>query len=248
MNKRIIASLDHRYSSRSLGAIILLTLGIIGITTLSIIASVNSFNLSRLFETPLNFKVLPYFIPSLMVCAFLIIGLILLVFHFKKQKTINTLLKTGTRAEASIISSIQDFSVTMNKVPRRIVKFKIKSGQIFTFKAFDYGLVPHLTENKVVPIYYNEKGDMFPDPNHFNDLLKEETTHTSSESFETQFAEKCMSQGDEHFKNENYAGALMAYEMGYEKESSEKVIRKIAEAHEKLGNTEEAKAFLKNLD
>ena len=40
----------------------------------------------------------------------------------------------------------------------------------------------------------------------------------------------------------------MAYEMGYEKESSEKVIRKIAEAHEKLGNTEEAKAFLKNLD
>ncbi|PHR49085.1 MAG: hypothetical protein COA32_03285 [Fluviicola sp.] len=248
MNKRIIASLDHRYSSRSLGAIILLTLGVIGITTLSIVASVNNFDVSKVFNNPLHFEVLPYFIPSLMVGAFLFIGLIVLLFHFKKQKAINTLLKKGKRAEASIISSIQDFSVTTNNVPRRIIKFKIKSGQIFTFKAFDYGLVPHLTENKVVPIYYNEKGDMFPDPNHFNDLLKEDITHTNTSSFESQFAEKCLSQGDEHFKNENFGGALMAYEMAYEKETSEKVIRKIAEAHEKLGNSEEAKAFLRKLD
>lgn len=82
----------------------------------------------------------------------------------------------------------------------------------------------------------------------FNDLLKDDTSQINTSSFESQFAEKCISNGDSHFKNKNYAGALMAYEMAYEKETSEKVIRKIAEAHEKLGNSEEAKAFLRKLD
>lgn len=161
MNKRVIASLDHTYSSRKLGATILFTLGILGLVIIISIADFNNFNIYNVFKDPLHHETIPYFIPSLVICIFLLLGLILMFFHLKKRSVINTLLKTGTRAEASIISSIQDFSVTTNKVPRRIVKFKTDTGQIFTFKAFDYGLVPHLTANKMVPIIYNDKGKCF---------------------------------------------------------------------------------------
>lgn len=88
---------------------------------------------------------------------------------------------------------------------------------------------------------------MFPDPNHFNNQLNSENNQVQSSNFENQFAEKCILSGDEHFSNENFAGALMAYEMAYEKESSEKVINRIIKAHKKLGNEDKAREFKEKL-
>lgn len=247
MQKRVIASLDYTYSAGKLMAFIFGALGLLGVIALVIIASINTFNINKFLDSPFHESSLPYLLPGSAAILMLLIACITLLINFRKRNKINQLIKNGTRKEASIVSSIQDFSVTNNKVPRRIVKFKTNDGKIYTFKSFDYGLVPHLTESKVVPIIHNEKGDTFPDPDFFIDQIDNQSL-TSTDSFETQFAEKCMSNGDDHFKNKNYAGALMAYEMAYEKETSEKVIRKIAEAHEKLGNSEEAKAFLRKLD
>ena len=246
MQKRVISSLDYTYSAGKLMAFIFGALGLLGVLALVIIASINNFSINKFLDAPLHESFIPYLLPGSAAILMLLIACIAFLINFRKRNKINQLIKNGTRKEASIVSSIQDFSVTNNKVPRRIVKFKTNDGQIYTFKSFDYGLVPHLTENKVVPIIHNEKGDIFPDPDFFIDQIENQSS-TSTDSFETQFAEKCMSTGNDHFKNKNYAGALMAYEMAFEKKTSDKVIRKIAEAHEKLGNSKEAKAFLDRL-
>lgn len=246
MQKRVISSLDYTYSSGKLMALIFGGLGLAGVITLLVIASINHFNFATLYNTPFNESSLPYLIPSIATIVILFVSLIALLINFRKRAKINRLLKNGTRKEASIISSIQDFSVTNNKVPRRIVKFKTNDGQIYTFKSFDYGLVPHLTENKVVPIFHNEKGAAFPDPEFFINQIQNQP-QSSKGSFENQFAEQCMASGDEHLRNNNLQGALMAYEMAYEKKASLKVIQKIAKTHEKLGNSEKAKEFREKL-
>lgn len=242
MQKRVIASLDYTYTGVRLVALIFGAIGLLGVTLIFIIALFNNFDLKTLFNSPLHEKSLPYFMPGLMAFLLIIVACIAVLINFRKRNKINRLIKSGTRKEASIISSIQDFSVTNNKVPRRIVKFKTDDGQIFTFKSFDYGLVPYLTENSVVPIIYNEKGDIFPNPDFFIDQIDNESS-TSTKSFEAQFAEKCISTGDEHVRNNNFKGALMAYEMAYEKEASNTVIRKIVEMNEKLGNLKKAEEF-----
>lgn len=171
MDKRIIASLDYTYASRKLAGVILALLGLVGLLALSLIANFNNFNIYNLLETPFDVHTLPYFIPGLAITLFLLIGLIMILVHYSKRSKINKLLKNGIRTEASIISSLQDFSVTNNKVPRRVVKFKTNDGKVFTFKSFDYGLVPQLTQDKVISIIHNEKGDVFPDPNFFSDMI-----------------------------------------------------------------------------
>lgn len=242
MKNRVIASFNYSYASLKLGAIILILLGIIGVFVLSLVANFNNFNIYSVIQTPFEVDTLPYFLPGLATFLFLVIGFIMFLLHILKKNKINKLLTNGKREEASIISSIQDFSVTNNKVPRRIVKFKTNDGQVYTFKSFDYGLVPHLTENKVIPIIHNEKGDVFPDPEFFIDQV-ENKSQSSKGNFENQFSEKCMTSGDEHLRNKNLQGALLAYEMAYEKEASQKIIQKIAETYEKLGDSEKAKAF-----
>lgn len=246
MQKRVIASLDYTYSGGKLVAFIFGALGLLGVIIILVIALINGFSFNQFVDAPFHESSLPYLLPGSAAILMLLIASISLLINLRKRKKINKLIKNGTRKEASIISSIQDFSVTNNKVPRRIVKFKTNDGQIYTFKSFDYGLVPHLTENKVVPIIHNEKGDIFPDPDFFIDQVDTQSS-ASTKSFETQFAEKCIATGDEHLKNNNYQGALMAYEMAYDKETSQKVIQKIVEAHEKLGNSEKAEEYRKKL-
>lgn len=242
MKNRIIASLDYTYSSGKLLAFIFGVIGLLGIFSLVIVASINNFNFSDIFINPLKEDVLPYFIPSIASVLTLLIAISGLSVNFYKRNKIHRLLKNGIHKKATIISSFQDFSVTNNKVPRRIIKFKAEDGQEFTFKSFDYGLVPQLTENKVIPIIHNKKGDVFPDPDFFSEKI-DNFSPAEKKSIENQFAEKCIVSGDEHLKNNNLDGALLAFEMAYDKVQSKKVIQKLIEVYSKKGNDDKVKQF-----
>lgn len=235
--KQIIDALQAQNYMGKIAAIAILFFGILGCIILFTIMLILDADWSRLWTYPIQPENLPFQIPLIVAVKMSVIsGIVLLIINRSRRKIL-ALLKNGTRKNATIVSSLQNFAVTMNKTPQRIVKFKSDDGKIYTFKSFDYGLVPQLKENIVVPIICNDKGDAFPDPDHFKENSQ---TSVRIEDYDKFFAHKCAESANQHFMQKNYSGAIMAYEMALEKHEDPEFIEKMAQSYEKLNQNHKA--------
>lgn len=115
---------------------------------------------------------LPYFIPGLMGFVFLIVGLIMLRVNKRNVTRFKNLWRSGIKAEATVVSNIQNFHYRINDVPQRIVVFQTSAGKQFEFKFFSEILAQHLPMGTKLDIRYNRKGKAIPDVEFFKGLVQ----------------------------------------------------------------------------
>lgn len=236
-DKKILESLASKNTFAIVAAAILFISGLLGLIIISLFIIFYSAEWSILWAYPINPENLAYQIPFVFSILMTLIGGFSLLSYVSKRNKLYKLFNNGTKKKATIVSSQQNFAKKMNKTPERIVKFKTEDGEIFTFKSYDYGLVPQLKESSVMPIIFNNKGDVIPDPSHFKE---DSSTSVNVESFGLNFAKKTAATGDQHFKQKNYQGAIMAYQMALEKYEEPQIVEKLAKTFEQLDQQDQA--------
>ncbi|MCR9172173.1 MAG: alkaline shock response membrane anchor protein AmaP [bacterium] len=204
-------------------------IGLTGLTIVLILFANTDLELSELsFEdealqdgTAINYY-LPYLIPGLVFSIFSLVGLLILLFYYRKKARIVNLLMRTNPIKATVVRNILNFHVKVNNVPRREVTFKTDDGSLYEYRFFGEQLAAVLSENSALEIVVDGKKaypaisffEHVTEPSNSSRQRRSTSTHSSQPPNESAFesfvesAENFEKMGDKESAISFYEGAI----------------------------------------
>jgi len=193
--------------------------------------------------TALNYY-LPYLIPGLTFSIFLLIGLLILLFYYRKKQRIMRLLVRATPVEATVVRNIQNFHVQMNKMPRREVTFKTQDGSLYDYHFFSEQLASLFRENMVLDVVIDKK-KAYPAISFFEKVTSAEVTN-APQPYVTAF-ESFIESAQNFEKSGDKEAAISFYEGALEFQKDKITAQKLLVLYGQTGKTEKAAILEKEM-